>query len=342
VETAPESPPWPVPALAEPQVTPGGPPVETRLDGGPLAGRDPATLYLDGLAPSGRRSQRAALERIARWASGGALGWREFPWHRVRYQHAARIQGWLRDAYPAPATANTYRAALRGVLRQCWLLGQLPAEEWQRIQTIGRVRGTRLPRGRNLEDEELARLFAHLVAEGTVVAARDAAAIAVMVSSGGVRLDELTGLTLDGYDPGDRAFRLVGKGNRERKVWLSEQAAEALADWLRRRGSAPGYVFLPVARDRTTILHGRRLAQSTLREMCARRARQVGIPHFSPHDLRRTSISRAIELSDLSTARDLAGHVHTDTTAGYDRRGEESRRAAARRLRVPYAGRPAG
>jgi len=305
-------------------------------------GRDPATLYLEALAPSGRRSQRVGLERIARWASGGALGWREFPWHRIRYQHASRILAWLRDTCRTPATANTYRAALRGVLRRCWLLGALPAEEWQRIQTIERVRGTRLPRGRNLEDEELARLFAHLVAEGTVVAARDAAAIAVMVSSGGVRLDELTGLTLDRYDPRERAFRLVGKGNRERKVWLSDRAEQALADWLRRRGPEPGYVFLPVARDRTTILHGRRLAQSTLREMCARRARQAGIPHFSPHDLRRTSISRAIELSDLSIARELAGHVHTDTTAGYDRRGEQTRRAAARRLQVPYPGGSSG
>ncbi len=299
-------------------------------------GRDPALLYLEGLAPSGRRALRVGLERIARWASGGVLGWQEFPWHRIRYEHASRILAWLRESCRTPATANTYRAALRGVLRQCWLLGELPAEEWQRIQAIERVRGSRLPRGRNLEDDELAKLFAHLLSEGTVVAIRDAAAIAVMVSSGGVRLDELTGLTLDHYDPGERAFRLIGKGNRERKVWLSDQAAEALADWLRLRGPLPGYVFLPVARDRITILHGRRLAQSTLREMCARRARQAGLPPFSPHDLRRTSISRVIELSDLSTARDLAGHVHIDTTAGYDRRGEESRRAAARRIQVPY------
>src|SRR5579883_2777633 len=41
-------------------------------------GRDPALLYLEGLAPSGRRALRVGLERIARWASGGVLGWQEF------------------------------------------------------------------------------------------------------------------------------------------------------------------------------------------------------------------------------------------------------------------------
>ncbi len=265
------------------------------------------------------------------------LPWDQFPWHRVRYEHAAAILSWVRDAFPAPATANNYRAALRGVLRECWRMRYLDAEEWQRIQDIKPARGSRLPRGRNIEPEEMALLFALLASEGTAVASRDAAWMAVAYSSGGMRLDETLGLTVDHFEEQERQFRVIGKGNKERVVWLADEANEALQGWLQWRGREPGYLFLAVDRDRTTILHGHRMAPSTVREMCARRAKQAGIPHTSPHDFRRTSIGDVLEMTgDLSMAGELAGHSSVATTQRYDRRKEKRRRAVARRLHVPY------
>lgn len=303
----------------------------------PPEGRHPALTYLNALAPSGRRSQRVGLERIARRFSGDLLSWDQFPWHLVRYEHASTILAWLKEAFPSPATANNYRAALRGVLRQCWLLRYLDGDEWTRIQTIKPVRGSRLPRGRNIDDSEMASLFRLLASEGTVVAARDAAWLAVAYSSGGVRLDETLTMTLAQFAAADRSFRVIGKGNKERKVSLAHEADEALRAWLRLRGDEPGCVFLAVARDRTTVLHGKGLAASTIREMCRRRARQAGIAPFSPHDLRRSSISAILEQTgDLSTAKRLAGHATVATTERYDLREDKKAEAVARRLHVPY------
>jgi integrase len=308
----------------------------------PPAERHPAVTYLVALAPSGRRTQRSCLERIARRISDGQLGWNEVPWHLARYEHAVEILAWVRETYPSPATSDAHRAALRGVLKQAWLLGWLPADEWARIATIKPAKGSRLPRGRNIEPEEMRRLFRLLAREGTTVAARDAAWMAVAHASGGMRLDETLNLTMASFRPAERGFRVVGKGNKEREIWLGDEAAAALNAWLRLRGDEPGFVFLPVGRDRTTVLHDRRLAPSTIREMCGRRAKQAGIAHISPHDFRRTSIGDVLDLTgDLSQASKLAGHASMDTTGRYDRREAGRLRSVARRLHVPYE-RPKG
>src|SRR2546423_1565057 len=104
------------------------------------ADRHPAKVYLARLAPSGRRSQASALDQIARLLSGGELGWPDLPWQLVRYQHAAAVRSWLAD-HRSPSTANTYRSALRGVMRECWRLGYLEYEELARILDVESVKG---------------------------------------------------------------------------------------------------------------------------------------------------------------------------------------------------------
>ena len=70
-----------------------------------------------------------------------------------------------------------------------------------------------------------------------------------------------------------------------------------------------------------------------------RRARQAAIAECSPHDLRRSFVSSALEAgADLALVQALAGHASPTTTARYDRRPEAARAAAARLVHVPYAG----
>jgi integrase len=62
----------------------------------------------------------------------------------------------------------------------------------------------------------------------------------------------------------------------------------------------------------------------------------AGIASFSPHDCRRTIIGDLLEVADLSTAQILAGRSSPTTTQGYDRRGDEVRRAAVAKLNIPF------
>ncbi|EQD37926.1 integrase/recombinase, partial [mine drainage metagenome] len=112
-----------------------------------------------------------------------------------------RVRAWLADeAGLSPATGNTYLAAVRGVLTECWRLGYLSAEDRARALDIKRISGSRLPSGRALAHEELQAVMDHLALEDTLIARRDAACLAVLYASAGVRRTELTALDLDDCD----------------------------------------------------------------------------------------------------------------------------------------------
>jgi integrase len=187
----------------------------------------------------------------------------------------------------------------------------------------------------------MAAVFERLDGTDGVAARRDAAIIAVMYSSGGVRRTELVRLDLADLEREAGELRVrSGKGRKDRLVHLGDEAGAALADWLDVRGLEPGPLFLPVAKDRLTLRQGDRLDPTTVRLACQRRADLADVATFSPHDLRRTSISDLLDLTgDLALVSRLAGHASPSTTRRYDRRPVETERRAARSLHVPYRSR---
>ena len=122
------------------------------------ADQNPARVYLARLAPGSRRAQAGALEAIARLLSADQVGAEALPWAELRYQHTQAARTALAGRY-APATANRMLAALRGVLREAWRLGQLGAEELARATDLATVHGFRLPAGREVTPGELSTLF---------------------------------------------------------------------------------------------------------------------------------------------------------------------------------------
>ena len=71
--------------------------------------------------------------------------------------------------------------------------------------------------------------------------------------------------------------------------------------------------------------------------MLARRAEAAGVAKFSPHDMRRSYVNDLLAAGvDIATVAKMAGHANIQTTARYDRRSEDSKRAAAKLLHVPY------
>jgi integrase len=298
--------------------------------------RSPPHVYLATLAESGRRSMRVALDWLAQ-AVDPDMRWDTFPWERVRYEHAVALVTRLMESDLSPATCNTYRAALRGVVKQAWLLGLMTAEDLAKINAVKPVKGSRLPRGRALTTGETISTFRVLEDDDSTCARRDAALFAVALSSGGVRRAELAAHQLEDLDLDSGRLRVIGKGNKEREIHLGDVAVGALRDWLAVRGTEPGPLFLPIDKDRVNVIQGRHLATSTIWLACQRRAMMAGVKRFSPHDLRRTSISDGLDQSgDLGLVSRMAGHANPNTTAKYDRRPDEAVRKVALGIHIPY------
>ena len=299
---------------------------------------NPGAAYLATLdAGASRTSMRATLDQIARIA--GFADATAFPWRALRAVHTHTLRGRLAELY-APATANKYLAALRGVLKAAWRLNLISTDDYLRAADLPAVRGSRLPRGRALSSGEVIALFAACAADQSAAGPRDAAAFALMYGAG-LRRAETAALQLADYDPNTGAIRLIGKGNKERTVYAINGGAAALNAWIAQRGNQPGPLLHAVNKAGDINRSGGITAQALMYRLKLR-CRQAAIAECSPHDLRRSFVSFLLDAgADISAVQTLAGHASTDTTARYDRRGERAARKAANMIHVPYTPSPA-
>jgi len=291
--------------------------------------QSPALVYLASLAPTGRRAMTSRLKYVAGLFN---QAYESVPWQQLRYQHIAAIRSKLQESQLAPATINATIYALRGVARAAFNLGLMSAEDYQRLRDVKPVKGERLPAGRALSVGEITALLD--TCNASTIGIRDGALISLMYSSG-MRRAELVGLDINHYNQETGELKVLGKGNKERMLYISNGAAEALADWLTTRGNTPGALFNPVTK--TGKIQARHMTAQAVYNLLCNRAGAAGIKRFSPHDLRRSFISELLDRgADISTVQQLAGHSNIQTTARYDRRGEKAKRKAQELLYVPY------
>jgi site-specific recombinase XerC len=119
----------------------------------------------------------------------------------------------------------------------------MDAAGYHAARDVRGARGSRLPRGRAVAPEEWRRLFREIGHERPPMRERDTALVA-LAYAGGFRRAELVALDLADYDRESGRLRVIGKGNKERGVFVSNGARDALHAWLRVRGAAPGPLLL--------------------------------------------------------------------------------------------------
>lgn len=132
-----------------------------------------------------------------------------------------------------PATVSV----VRGVLREAWRMGVIEGDAYQRARPVEGLRGSRLPAGRDVSLRERQRLFDACAADPIPArGARDAAMLGLLAGTG-VRRAEVVALDLEHVREGG-AVRVLGKGNKERFVYLLDGARAALDLWLGHRGAS--------------------------------------------------------------------------------------------------------
>ncbi|RCJ42427.1 integrase [Nostoc minutum NIES-26] len=294
----------------------------------------PAAVYLSSLTTGSRRTMQKALNVIARLLTKGECDALSLDWSKLRYQHTAAIRAILMEQY-SPATANRMICALRRVLKEALRLGLISAEDYQCAVDLKRVRGEAPLRGRLLKPTEIAALLCDCKQDNDAIGIRDAALIAIL-SGSGLRRSEVVALEKKDFNREDNSLKVrKGKGGKYRSVYLPPGAVTVLDDWLKIRGHTPGALICPVKRG--GHIHIRQMTDQAVMAIAQKRAKSAGIERFSPHDFRRTFITRLLESGvDVLTVCELAGHANPATTQKYDLRSETAKRQAVQFLNVLY------
>jgi integrase/recombinase XerC len=149
---------------------------------------------------------------------------------------------------------------------------------------------------------------------GSAIEIRDLALMELFYSSG-LRLAELTGLTLKDLELEAGQVRVLGKGNKERLAPVGAPALRALRAWLGQRAglTKPEQQAVFVGR------HGAPLGARAVQLRVAARARAAGLPqHLHPHMFRHSFATHLLESSrDLRGVQELLGHANISTTQIY-------------------------
>lgn len=290
----------------------------------------PVNLYLDNLAPTGRRSMRSALQAAVK-----LLGFKgkleNLPWPEIGYQHLAQVRNILKQQGKAANTINLTLSALRGVMKACFNLKLIDADQLLSINTVKPVRGSRLLSGRSLTSSESQKLLRVCKQDKSLTGKRDLALLTLMLCTG-LRRSEVVTLHVDDFD--SKTGLLIvesGKGNKQRQIYLNADNRPSIRQWRQVRGNQPGKLFNPI--NKTGHIVNKSLTGQAIYQIVQLRAEQAQIGELRPHDLRRTFVTRLLEAGiDLNTTRQLAGHSDIKTTARYDLRDQKAQKRAVQVL----------
>jgi integrase/recombinase XerD len=267
---------------------------------------NPVSLYLDSLAPTGRRAIRSALT-MAACVLGFEGELETLPWALLDYQRIAYIRTTLQQQHKATNTINFTLCALRGVMKACFNLKLISADQLLAINQIKPARGQRLISGRSLTSKEVHKLLRVCQRDHSAIGLRDYAVMTVMLVTG-LRRSELTALQLTDFNSRSGVLNIeAGKGNKQRQLYLNPDTRKVIRQWRAYRGIDDGWLFNPISKNGQWA--NRQLTGQGVFDIVQSRAQQAGIGVVRPHDLRRTFITHLLENGvDLNTTRQLAGH----------------------------------
>ncbi|MFC1535555.1 tyrosine recombinase XerC [Candidatus Neomarinimicrobiota bacterium] len=166
-----------------------------------------------------------------------------------------------------------------------------------------------------LGEEQTSQLM-ELPSVNTMIGIRDKAILEVFYATG-IRLTELTSLTVGAVSFTQKTIRVVGKGNKERIVAFGQPAHDSIGQYLGARRKAGEEVNLhsPLFCGRGQKPISPRTVQMRVRHYMQQIAEAR---HLSPHLLRHTMATHLLDKgADLMAVKDLLGHASLSTTQVY-------------------------
>lgn len=144
----------------------------------------------------------------------------------------------------------------------------------------------------------------------------------------GLRISELVGLNKT--DVRGEQLRVLGKGSKERMLYLNDACQRALEDWLTERDSL---TLVDQNALFVTLQNRRRISTAAVHKLVKKHLAAAGLDssQYSSHKLRHTAATLMLQNGvDVRTLQEVLGHDHLNTTQIYTHVDSENMRTAAK------------
>jgi site-specific recombinase XerD len=284
---------------------------------------------LAGRSPRTRATYASGLRRFVEYLQSRGIEPDGLPANALPLAAIEEYHAWLVGQFGRErrSTIVTYVAALRALYRFLDRRGWAAVDtSFERVrerlaEVVGRgqYRTPRIDRGLPLivvTADELP-LPARATAAQRLTLLRDRALLHVLYSSG-MRREEVSRLNRDDLEDGRRGEALItGKGDKERVVFLGDEALAAVREYLVARDDGYGPLFLRHDRGRGKAgARGERyrLSPQSIWKIVGQYARLAGV-RATPHAFRHTKASVMLNRgAKLSEVQDILGHASPETT----------------------------
>jgi tyrosine recombinase XerC len=232
--------------------------------------------------------------------------------------------GWLTRAGLSPRSVNRMVSGVRGWYRYMEMHGVIEANPFAEIRSLRTEK--RLPTF--LFEDEMTRLIEMPTREPcpdgeSFWKLRDRAVLESLYSTG-CRISELVSLDLADVDLKNATARVLGKGSKERNVFLGAAAAGALREYMKRRvfhaqrqGAAMRALFINQ--------RGGRITDRGVRFILAEYLSRANLgKRVTPHTFRHSFATHLLDRgADIRAVQELLGHASLSTTQVYTHVGME-------------------
>ncbi len=215
----------------------------------------------------------------------------------------------------SPQTQAYHIIALRSFLRFC-------AKRDVKTVSAEKVElpKTSLPEVSFLEPDEVIDLFNSINTE-PLSGKRDRAILECLYSTG-LRVSELVKLSREKLNLDRAEITIIGKGKKERIVFLDENAVVWLKTYFDARDDEDEAVFIrhrKLPGEDEVMAKSRRLTPRTIQRVVAKRALEAGITKtVTPHTLRHSfATDLLMNGADIRSVQDMLGHSSITTTQRY-------------------------
>lgn len=211
-------------------------------------------------------------------------------------------------------TQNYFMIALRAFLKYLSRvdISSLPPEKVE----LGEIEDSPL---KVLENKDLEDLLAAPDLT-SIDGLRDRAILEALFSTG-LRVSELAYLNRDSINFERLEFPIMGKGGKERIVFLSEEAAETIQNYLTKRQDSykPLFIRFQGRQDPSEEGENMRLTTRSIERIVEKYVKKIGLSvKATPHTLRHSfATDLLINGADIRSVQEMLGHANISTTQIY-------------------------